>query len=126
MSGTCGDGISRDISIAYAQPNDALRQCYGELPSTSSMPCEHTPYDSPVAIFIFVVAALAICFKVVIAILVWKKRKEDAVRFAQPMLSGMLVRTPRCKSDRPHCRCASRGVAAGHDRHPTHPRPRGM
>ena len=42
----------------------------------------HVPWTSPVASFFFVVATLAICFKLVVASALYAKRKEDAVRFA--------------------------------------------
>ena len=43
VSATCEDGASRGVSISYAQPSDALRQCFGALPATHRVPCEHAP-----------------------------------------------------------------------------------
>ena len=43
VSATCEDGASRAVSTSYAQPSDALRQCFGALPATHRVPCEHAP-----------------------------------------------------------------------------------
>ena len=47
VSSTCEDGASRAVSISYAEPSDALRQCFGALPATDRVPCEHAPLSKP-------------------------------------------------------------------------------
>ena len=46
VSSTCEDGASRAVSISYAEPSDALRQCFGALPATDRVPCEHAPMST--------------------------------------------------------------------------------